>query len=109
EPAAHWVALEDMVRGPGRVTDDSPVAERLTAPALHPDGPAFVLANQPLAALAVLAFLQDDYVLACDLGDRFLALRVLPKRYDHGWPRYVYQSRNRPVDTAALRRLCAAS
>jgi len=109
EPAAHWVALEDLVRGPGRVTDDNPEVERLTAPARHPDGPAFVLANQPLDSLEVLAFLQDDYLLACDLGDRFLALRVLPKRYDHGWPRYLYRTRNRPVDTAGLRRLCATS
>jgi hypothetical protein len=109
EPAAHWVALEDLVRGPGRVTDHSPVVERLTSPARHPDGPAFILANQPLDTLEVLAFLQDDYVLTCDLGDRFLALRVLPKRYDHGWPRYLYRSGNGPVDTAVLRRLCATS
>jgi hypothetical protein len=107
EPAAHWVALEDLVRGPGRDTRENPVVERLASPALHPDGSAFVLANQPLDTLAVLAFLQHNYVLVCDLGDRFRALRVLPKRYDHGWPRYLYCSRNRPVDTAGLRQLCA--
>ena len=108
-PAAHWVALEDLVRGPGRDPAENPVVERLAAPAAHPTGPAFILANQPLVTLDVLAFLQDDYVLACDLGDRFRPLRVLPKRYDHGWPRYLYRSRNQPVDTASLRRLCATS
>jgi hypothetical protein len=109
QPAAHWVALEDLVRGPGRDPGGNPVVEQLASPALHPDGPAFILANQPLDTLQVLAFLQDDYVLACDLGDRFRALRVLPKRYDHRWPRYLYRSGTQPVDTAVLRRLCATS
>jgi hypothetical protein len=109
EPAAHWVALEDLVRGPGRDPAHSPVVRRLTAPALRHAGPAFILANQPLETHAVLAFLTDDYVLACDLGDRFAALRVLPKRYDHGWPRYLYRDRREPFDVAALRRLCATS
>lgn len=107
-PAAHWVALEDMVRGPGRDPGRSPEVERLAAPALHPAGAAFVLANQPLEGSRVLAFLTDDYLLACDLGDRFKALRVLPKRYDHGWPRYLYRHRQQPVDSAELRRLCAS-
>ncbi len=105
EPSAHWVALEDLVRGPGRDPADSPLVERLAAS--YPDRPAFVLANQPLDSLPVLAFLQNDYVLACDLGERFVALRVLPKRYDHGWPRYLYRSRWQSVDSASLRRLCA--
>jgi hypothetical protein len=108
-PAAHWVALEDLVRGPGRDVADSPTVRRLAAPALVPGGPTFVIANQPLETRDVLAFLTDDYVLACDLGDRFAALRVLPKRYVHGWPRYLYRSRNQPLDAAALQRLCAVS
>jgi hypothetical protein len=109
-PAAHWVALEDLVRGSGggAPTPDARVRQ-LTAPVVAPTGPAFILANQPLDRLAVLAFLEHDYVLACDLGDRFMALRVLPKRYDHGWPRYLYRSRNQTVDSASLRRLCATS
>jgi hypothetical protein len=108
-PAAHWVALEDLARGPGGDPRHSPEVRRLGAPAAHPTGPAFIIANEPLDTLDVLGFLQEDYVLACDLGDRFLALRVLPKRYDHGWPRYLYRSRNQAVDTASLRRLCATS
>jgi len=109
QPAAHWVALEDLVRGPGRDTADSPLVRRLAGPALDPDGPAFIIANQPLETRDVLAFLTDDYVLTCDLGDRFAALRVLPKRYDHGWPRYLYRNRFQPLDVASLRRLCATS
>jgi len=108
-PAAHWVALEDLVRGPGHDVADNPTVRTLASPALEPIGPAFVIANQPLQSLDVLAFLTDDYVLACDLGDRFAALRVLPKRYDHGWPRYLYVSRRQGLDTAALRRLCTVS
>ena len=109
EPAAHWVALEDLVRGPGRDPGHSAVIRRLAAPALRHAGPAFILANHPLETSEVLAFLGDDYVLACDLGDRFAALRVLPKRYDHGWPRYLYRDRREAFDVAALRRLCATS
>ena len=108
-PAAHWVALEDLVRGPGRDPGSDPEVRRLAAPVLHPPEPAFVIANQPLDSLRVLEFLERNYVLVCDLGDRFRALRVLPKRYDHGWPRYLYRTRTQPVDSAALRRLCATS
>jgi hypothetical protein len=42
-PAAHWVALEDMIRGPGRDTRDHPNTRRLLEPALHPSGPAYIL------------------------------------------------------------------
>jgi hypothetical protein len=109
EPAAHWVALEDLVRGPGRDAAHSPLVRHLAAPVLRHAGPSFILANQPLETRDVLAFLTDDYVLACDLGDRFSALRVLPKRYDHGWPRYLYRDRREALDVADLRRLCATS
>jgi hypothetical protein len=105
-PSAHWVALEDLVRGPGEDVGRNPEIVRLTAPALHPAGPAYVITNQPLETLPVLAFLGDDYVLACDLGGRFAALRVLGKRYDHGWPRYVYRSRAQAADHSALQRVC---
>ena len=108
-PAAHWVALEDLARGPGRDPTTNTAVRRLAAPASRPTGPAFVIANQPLESRSVLAFLTDDYVLACDLGERFAALRVLPKRYDHGWPRYLYRNRQEGFDMASLRRLCAPS
>lgn len=91
-PAAHWVPLEDMVRGPGRETRDQPIVRRLLAPTLPDEGPAYILANQPLDIRAhFLGWLQDHYKLVDDFGDRFKPLSVLPGRYDHGWPRYLYR------------------
>jgi hypothetical protein len=90
-PAAHWVALEDMIRGPGRNTANHSVVRQLLEPAVNPRGVAYVLTNYPLEADPMLGFLNDYYVLESDLGDRFEPLRVLPKRFDHGWPRYLYR------------------
>lgn len=91
-PAAHWVALEDMIRGPGRETRNHPNTRRLLAPAIQPERPAFILSNYPLEVLIpALSFLTDYYVLEADLGDRFRPLRALPKRWDAGWPRYLYR------------------
>jgi 4-amino-4-deoxy-L-arabinose transferase-like glycosyltransferase len=89
-PAAHWVALEDMIRRPGFDTRNHPITRELLEPALSPNGPAFVLANRPLKSHPWIEFLEEYYELDSDLGDRFKALRVLPKRWDHGWPRYLY-------------------
>jgi hypothetical protein len=102
-PAAHWVALEDMIRGPGRDTRNHPLTRRLLEPAIHPAGAAFILANERLDAESWpqhLRFLLDYYVLETDLGQRFAPLRCLPKRYDHGWPRYLY--RYAPAEVRAL-------
>lgn len=90
-PAAHWVALEDLVRGPGRDTQNAPLVRALLRPALEPAGQAYVLANLPLDAYPVTAFLEEDYVLETDLGDRFRVLRALPGRFESGWPRYLYR------------------
>lgn len=90
-PAAHWVALEDMVRGPGRDTNNQPVTRELVAPAVQPTGAAYILTNYPLEPDSLLGFLTQSYVLDKDYGDEFEPLRVLPKRWDHGWPRYLYR------------------
>lgn len=91
-PAAHWVALEDMIRGPGREIHDHPTTRRLITPALNPDDTAFILANYPLENIyPFLGFLQDYYVLEADWGERFKPLRTLPKRWDLLWPRYLYR------------------
>jgi hypothetical protein len=91
-PAAHWVALEDMIRGPGRDTTNHPTTRRLLDPVINPEGPAYILTNYPLDVLIpALAFLTDYYVLETDYGERFQPLRVLPKRWNHGWPRYLYR------------------
>ena len=90
-PAAHWVALEDMIRGPGRDTRNHPNTRLLLEPTLNPQGSAYILANYPLEVYPWLDFLNDYYVLEQDLEGRFEPLRVLPKRWDHGWPRYLYR------------------
>jgi hypothetical protein len=90
-PAVHWVALDDLLRGPGRDTRDQPLTRRLVAPALDPGGPAYLLTHQPLEDRPEIAFLSERYVLQQDMGERFKALRLLPKRWDHGWPRYLYR------------------
>jgi hypothetical protein len=90
-PTAHWVALEDMIRGSGIDTRDHPNTRQLLEPAIHPEGPAYILANYPLDTYPWIAFLKDYYVVETDFGDRFKPLRVLPKRWDHGWPRYLYR------------------
>jgi hypothetical protein len=91
-PAANWVALDDMVRGPGKDTRDQPVIRGLLAPSIRPAGPAFLLTNHPIDGLMpVISFLKDYYVLDQDYGTRFEALRVLPGRWDHRWPRYLYR------------------
>lgn len=90
-PAAHWIALEDMIRGPGRDTRDHPNTRALLQAAWQPTGPAYILANYPLDVYPWLEFLGDYYVLEADYGDRFEPLRPLPKRFEHGWPRYLYR------------------
>jgi hypothetical protein len=90
-PAAHWVALEDMIRGPQANVESHPNTRRLLAPALEPGGKAYVLTNYPLRNFAWLAFLEDYYVLEADFGERFKPLGALPTRWDNRWPRYLYR------------------
>jgi hypothetical protein len=91
-PAAHWVALEDLVRGPNREERNQPVVRQLLDPLIHTKQSAYVLSNFPLDKLIpALAFLDDYYILEKDFGDRFQSLAVLPKRFGHGWPRYLYR------------------
>ena len=98
-PAAHWAAMEDMVRGPGRSTRNRPEVRRLLAPCLEPAGPAFLLINWPLDENFVYGFLNESYTLQADLGDRFKPLSaLLAKRYFHGWPRYLYRYQPKTSD-----------
>jgi hypothetical protein len=90
-PAVHWAALEDMIRGPGRDTRNHPNTRLLLDPIIHPKGPAFILSNVPLNVFPWMAFLENYYVLESDFGARFKSLRILPVRYDHAWPRYLYR------------------
>jgi hypothetical protein len=90
-PAVHWGALEDLIRGPGRDTRNHPITRGLLHAVIAPDRESFILINHPLRGYPWLAFLMDYYELDQDFGDRFKSLRILPGRYDHGWPRYLYR------------------
>lgn len=90
-PAVHWVALDDMVRGPGRNTENNPLIRDLLAPVEHPPGNAYIVTNYPLESFPLLRFLTEDYVLDTDWGDTFASLSVLPKRFYHAYPRYLYR------------------
>lgn len=92
-PAAHWVALEDMMRGQHRTAADSALARRMLDPLRHPSAPAFVLTNRPLETMsAPTSELAASYELVQDYGDRFTPLTAVPRPYHAGWPRYLYRS-----------------
>ncbi len=90
-PGAHWVALEDMIRGPGRNKLNHPTIRRLLDPIVNPEEEAYILTNEPLDYYSWFRFLEDYYTLEQDFGTRFEDLRGLPKRFDHKYPRYLYR------------------
>jgi hypothetical protein len=98
-PSVHWVALIDMIRGPGKHTDNHTNTRKLLEPVLNPKGEAYILMNYPLEGDVLLDFLTMQYVLDTDLGERFAPLATLPRRYNLGWPRYLY--RYAPEEAAA--------
>jgi hypothetical protein len=99
-PGAHWVALDDIGRGPGHTAADRAAAYALMGPAEHPAGTAYLLTNIPLATeQAPLSWLAHSYVLQNDFGNRFEALAGLPKRYNHQFPRYLYRFAEVPLST----------
>ncbi len=92
-PTAHWVALDDMMRGPHRTAADSTLSRRMLDPVRHPAITAYVLTNHPLTTLAPpVSELASSYTLVEDYGERFASLTALPRRFDHGYPRYLYRS-----------------
>jgi hypothetical protein len=94
-PAAHWVALEDMVRGSGRTAADSALARRMLDPLRAPARATFVLTNRPLSMLPwPVNELAANYALVQDYGDRFASLATLPRPFDSGFPRYLYRFNN---------------
>jgi len=90
-PTAHWATLEDIIREPGRERRNHPNTRRLLGPVVNPNGRAFILTNERLSDQPWMAFLENYYVLEADLGDQFRSLRILPVRFDHKWPRYLYR------------------
>jgi hypothetical protein len=92
-PAAHWIAVEDIMRGPRRTAADSALARQLIDPARHPEGVAFLLTNRPISMLsAPVRELASSYRLVQDFGNRFAVLQPLPRPFDTGFPRYLYRS-----------------
>ena len=92
-PAAHWVALDDIMRGPHRSAADSALSRSILDPLRHPAMTAYVLTNHPLETLAPpVSELAGSYSLVTDYGPRFSSLAGLPRRFDHGYPRYLYRS-----------------
>jgi hypothetical protein len=92
-PAAHWVALDDIMRGPHRSAADSALSRSMLDPLRHPATTAYVLTNHPLELLAPpVSELAHSYSLVTDYGARFSSLTALPRRFDHGYPRYLYRS-----------------
>jgi hypothetical protein len=90
-PAVHWVPMEDMIRGPGKSTDDHPLTRGLLAPVANPSKKAYILMNYPLENDNMLRFLLNYYVLDKDLGERFAPLSTMPRKYNLLWPRYLYR------------------
>lgn len=104
-PAAHWVALEDTVRGSLddiQTIENHPEIREWLEPFLSPKGPVYLVSNYPIdSSIRMLRFLDGYFELQEDWGDRFKPLRVLPKRWDHGWPRYLYRIRPERVRDGA--------
>ena len=90
-PAVHWVPMEDMIRGPGKATDDHQLTRSLLAPVIYPTRKAYILMNYPLENDTMLRFLLNYYVLDKDLGERFAPLSTMPRKYNLLWPRYLYR------------------
>lgn len=83
---AHWVAIYDLIRGPGRDERAHPITQRLLTP--RPD---FLIMHNELEPDPVLGFLASEYRLHEDLGDRFRPLGNVPHRFGIVWPRLVYR------------------
>jgi len=104
QPAAHWVPLEDMVRGSAETeTARAKIAKVLASTAEPANGHGYILTNTRIENDGVIAFLHDRYVLDKDFGERFLPLQGLTRRYTPGWPRYLY--RFDPVAAEQLRKV----
>ncbi|GEM_PF-667263 len=93
-PGAHWVALEDMGRGPGHTDADRARAYALLAAVVAPRGEAYIISYRPLDSLPPpVALLAPRYRLAADYGERWGALRTLPRRWvtPETYPRFLYR------------------
>jgi hypothetical protein len=88
---AHWVALEDRVRGPGRRAGEQPFITSMLAPVATAPAPAYLLTISPLENDRILGWLAGAYVLQEAYGARFDPVRELPTRFGSRTPRYLYR------------------
>ena len=88
---AHWVALEDRVRGPGRRVGEQPFVTAMLAPVATAPAPAYLLTISPLENDRILGWLAGPYVLQEAYGARFDPVRELPTRFGSRTPRYLYR------------------
>jgi hypothetical protein len=91
-PSLHWVALEDMVRGPKELPESKGIVERVLSPAyMPPRGKAYILSYLPPGAHRVdKDYLMRRYTFVKDYEDRFKPLSAVPHRWSLGWPRYLF-------------------
>jgi hypothetical protein len=102
-PAEHWIALEDLGRGPGHTQEDRNLAWHLLDPVTHPAGPAYLLTETPVdQETPPVRLLSRYYALERDFGERFAALGGPPKLAVTHYPRYLYRYVRPSTDTAWL-------
>jgi hypothetical protein len=96
-PSAHWVALQDLVRGGRHMEENKRLIESILTDAAHPAGNAYLLTYKlPAEIPPELDFPMREYILEKDYGDRFKPLRVVPHRWSFGWPRYLFRYQPSP-------------
>ncbi len=94
-PSVHWVALEDMVRGPKHLPQSEGVVERVLEEAKNPTRHAYILSYFPPGSMRPdVQYLMGNYTLIHDYGDRFKPLSAVPHRWTLGWPRYLFAYRH---------------
>ena len=111
EPAAHWVALEDLVRGPGRDPADSPVVQPSGGaraapcrPGVHPRQPA---ARDPRGARVPAATTTSSPAISAIGSSRSACCRSATITAGRATSTATAETADSTV--AALRRLCATS
>ena len=88
---AHWVALEDRVRGSGTPRPAEPFVVNLLAPVATAPEPAYLLTSSPLEKDYLLGWLSGSYGLDRDYENSGSGLRELPHRFGARYPRYRYR------------------
>jgi len=88
---AHWVALEDRIRGGGGIDPRHPFVTGILRPVAQAPAPAYLLTIGPLEQDRILSWLAGSYELQESFGTRFDDLRELPTRFGRRTPRYLYR------------------